>query len=216
MKHLAVAGLALGLLMLCGTTSCDPPPDERDPRLAEFARQSVEQQARQNEALSRQSEAVVAQSGKLAEAARQLVDEDARARREMVAAHQQLQDQLGQQRAAVDAQRDRLEQERQQIARQRHRDPLIAAAVQSFGGILACLLPLLVCLYLLHRLTASDGPDHALGELLIEELTADRPTWLPLPPGSGTAALSLEETGRPRLDNDPRRESEDPIPEPPF
>ena len=106
-----------------------------------------------------------------------------------MAAHRELQSQLHQQQAAVGAQRDRLEEERRQLAGQRGRDPIIAAAIQDCGVLIACLLPLLVCVYLLHRMAGENDDQQALGELLVHELTAEQPRLLPAPPLHRPAAL---------------------------
>jgi hypothetical protein len=146
-----------------------------------MAQHSVEQQARQNETIARQSQAVVEESRRLAETAKTLVEKDAEARRELVSAQRELQKELAQQQASVNAERDRLEEERRQLAQQRGRDPILAAAIQYGIGLLACLLPLLVCVFVLYRMTADNTDQMAMGELLVTELTADRPLVLPGP-----------------------------------
>ena len=153
----------------------------RDQRLVEFAQQSVEQQAIQNEHIARQSQAVVEESQKLAEATKELVVKDAEAGREMVAAHREITSQLNAQRHDIDHRRDELEQERQLIATQRHRDPIIAASIQSFGLILACLLPLTVCLFIIRHMSCDEPDDAAVVELLALELTSDHPRLLRMP-----------------------------------
>ena len=153
----------------------------RDQRLADFAQQSVHEQAKQNEHMARQSEAVVQESQKLAEASKELVAKDAEARREMVTAQRELNSQLNEQRASIDTGRDELEEERKQIAEQRHRDPIIASSIQTVGLILACLLPLLVCVYVLRQMNRSDPDDAAVAELLTLELVSDQPRLLPGP-----------------------------------
>jgi len=149
--------------------------------LADFARNSVDQQAKQNQAMARQSQTVAEESRKLAEAAQQLVQSDAKARAEMIAAQERLTGQLDQQRAAVDTGRDQLEQERKQIAADRHRDPIVAARFQTVGLILAALLPLVVCIYVIRQMCRTEPDDRAVAELLVTELTADRPVLLPAP-----------------------------------
>ena len=53
-----------------------------------------------------------------------------------------------------------------------------AAAISHVGMVLACLLPLVLCWYLLKR-----GPDEErdilVGELLIEDLVSETPVFLP-------------------------------------
>jgi len=179
---------------------CSPTPDLRDQRLADFARQSTEQQARQNEALARQSQSVVEESAKLAQAAQQLVESDAKSRAELIAAQERLTGQLDQQRAAVDTGRDQLEAERKQLAAQRHRDPLIAASIQTVGLILAALLPLIICVYVIRMMSRTEPDDAAVASLLVTELTADRPMLLPGP--VLRPAPALEHHGGPYLPDD--------------
>ena len=145
-----------------------------------MAQQSVEQQARQNEQIARQSQAVVEESQKLAEASKELVAKDAEARREMVSAQRELTSQLNEQRANVDAERDELEDERRAMAEQRHRDPVIATSIQTVGLLLACLLPLLVCVFLIHQMYRSEPDEAAVAELLACELLSDQPKLLPV------------------------------------
>lgn len=169
------------LLTLLTTIGCGPAPDARDPRLADFAKHSTEQQARQNEAMAKQSQAVVEESQKLAQTAEKLVESDAKARAEMVAAQERLNNQLDQQRAAVDTGREQLEQERKQIAAQRHRDPIVAASIQTVGLIVAALLPLIICVYVIKQMCRDEPDDRAVAELLVAELTTDQPVLLPGP-----------------------------------
>lgn len=167
-------------LILLTAIGCSRPPD-RDQRLADLAQQAVEQQAKQNERMARQSQAVVEESHELAEAAKELIALDAETRREMVAAQHELSSQLNQHRATVDAARDRLEDERREIAKQRNRDPIISASIQTVGLFVACLLPLVVCVFLLRQLSRSEPDDQAVCELLIHELVTDQPRLLPGP-----------------------------------
>lgn len=169
----------MALLTLLAVIGCsDAAPDMRDQRLADFAQQSVHQQAKQNEHMARQSEAVVQESQQLAEASKELVAKDAEARREMVTAQRELTSQLNEQRASIDTDRDELEEERKQIAEQRHRDPIIASSIQTIGLILVCLLPLIVCVYVLRQMNRSDPDDAAVAELLACELVSDEPRLL--------------------------------------
>ena len=105
------------------------------------------------------------------EAAKELVEHDAQTRREMIAAQSELTSQLNQQQAVVDAGRDQLEQERQQIAEKRHRDPVIAIAIETAGLAIACLLPLVICFFVIRQMQTQE-PDHAaVAELLIQEFS---------------------------------------------
>jgi hypothetical protein len=163
--------MSLALLILAAA-GCDNTPDGR---LADFAQQSMAEQRQQNNRLADQSEAVVAESHQLAEAAKQLVTRDAEARRELIAAQADMTSQLNEQQSALHTGYDRLEQDRRQIAAQRHRDPIIAAVIQNFGLVIACLLPLLVAVLVIRQLQSQE-PDHAaVAELLTLELTSDEP-----------------------------------------
>ena len=111
----------------------------------------------------------------VARGASQLVESDSKARTELAA----LQRDLQQDQAEIGRQRDQLETDRRQIAEQRHRDPLIAAAITSIGLILACLLPLLLCWALLRRPPLDGEAEAALAEFLVQDLISDHPVLLP-------------------------------------
>lgn len=201
MKRITRAGRTVPALTLLAVIGCGPAPDMRDQRLADLAQQSTEQQAKQNEAMARQSQAVVEESQKLAQTAEKLVESDAKARAEMVAAQERLTSQLDQQRAAVDTGRDQLEQERKQIAAQRHRDPVVAASIQTVGLIVAALLPLIVAIYVIRQMSRAEPDDGAVAELLVSELTAERPLLLPAP--ALRTAPALEHHAGRRLPDEP-------------
>lgn len=157
---------------------CSRAPDER---LAEFAQQTMTEQGRQNQRMADQSEAVVAESHQLAEAAKELVERDAEARRELIAAQTELTTQLNGQQSAIYTGHEQLEQDRREIAAQRHRDPILAAVIQNFGLMIACLLPLLVAVLVIRQMQSQE-PDHAaVAELLTLELTSENPLLLPGP-----------------------------------
>jgi len=108
------------------------------------------------------------------------VEGEAKARTELVA----LQRDLQKAQAEIGRQRDVLEEERRQWAGQRGRDPILAAAITSVGVVLACLLPLLLCIYVVRALRDEATNDAAVAELLVEELAADQPLLLPSPGGA--------------------------------
>ena len=87
-----------------------------------------------------------------------MVEADSKARTELAA----LQRDLQQDQAEVGRQRDQLEGDRRDIAAQRHRDPLIAAAITNIGLILACLLPLVLCVVILRSLRNPVTDEEAL------------------------------------------------------
>ncbi|HCO23436.1 MAG: hypothetical protein CME31_15345 [Gimesia sp.] len=159
-------------------TGCSPAPDER---LAEFAQQTMTEQSRQNQRMADQSEAIVDESHQLAESAKELVERDAEARRELIAAQQELTSQLNEHQSAIYTGHDQLEQDRRELAEQRHRDPIIATVIQNIGLVIACLLPLLVAVQVIWQMQSQE-PDHAaVAELLTLELTSEEPLLLPGP-----------------------------------
>lgn len=151
------------LLML--VIGCSSPDD----RLAEFAAESMDQQASQNREVSKAHHEV-------AQGTKRLVEADAKAREDLIG----LEHRLHQERESLARQRDQLETERRELAGQRAREPVIAAAVGSLGVLMASLLPLVLCWYLLHGLR-HERHDEALGEVLAMELVSDLPVLLPPP-----------------------------------
>lgn len=109
----------------------------------------------------------------------EVVQRDAAGRRELDELHRQSHAAVATRIQAVDQQRDLLEQERREIAEARQRAPVVAEAVRFVGGLIVCLTPLLVVLYLLRTLSMTDNTDGAVLEVLVEELMADRPRLLP-------------------------------------
>ena len=69
--------------------------------------------------------------------------------------------------------------ERKTIAKERHRAPVIAAAVTQVGMLVACLTPLLLAAYLIHTLRYASDDDADLAELLVTEFAAEQPRLLP-------------------------------------
>lgn len=174
MKKMGIMMLAMAAIASMGTGGCDGD----DQRLAEYARHSVDQQARQNEQIARQNQELTQQNRQVAEAARELVAADARARHEFVAAQQTLQSGLQAERSTLDQQRQSLERERQGFARERYWEPLIAEAISHVGVLAACLAPLLLCLFVLRSLHSPQSDDAALNELLVAELSSETPRRL--------------------------------------
>jgi len=172
--HRSVAMFA-AVLLLATIGGCGRSPDER---LADFAQQTMTEQIKQNDRMADQSQAVVEESHQLAETAKELVEHDAEARRELIAAQQELTSQLNGQQSAIYTGHEQLEQDRREIAEQRHRDPIVAAVIQDFGLAIACLLPLLVAVLVIRQMHSQE-PDHAaIVELLTLELTSEEPRLL--------------------------------------
>jgi len=146
--------------------------DSSDERLARYAQQATEQQARQNERMAQQSEAVARQSQELASAAHQLVEQDATARRELLDAHDKLQAHQQSERSTLNRQREELDAERKEFAQASIRDPVIARAMITTALALAALLPLLVTVYALRRLPEQSLSDELLADALLNPLTS--------------------------------------------
>jgi TolA-binding protein len=174
MKRLA--HMMLIALLLAGCTSS---PDER---LVQMAKEHEKRQAEQSQQMARLQQEV-------AEGSKRLVEADAQAREELAAMQQAMRvDQT-----EIGHQRDQLETERREIATQRNRDPILAAAIMNIGLVLACLLPLVVCVYVLWSVGKGRQEDEAVTELLVQELVSQRPKLLPPP---GLPAL-MYETAKP-------------------
>jgi len=191
MKKKWIPILALAAAAMMGAAGCTGD----DGRLAEYAKNSVEQQTRQNEQIARQNQEVTHQNRQVVEAARNLVEADAKARQEMVAAQKSLQAGLQSERSTLDQQRQDLELERKDIARHRYWEPVVAQAITGCGVLLACLLPLVICVYVLRSLHHDRGEESELNELLVTELTAESPRLL-LPPAEIRPALERELSSR--------------------
>ncbi|MBL6705541.1 MAG: hypothetical protein ISQ06_05480 [Planctomycetaceae bacterium] len=156
---------------------CD---EEENKRLAEMAERHIERQAEQNRQVTELQREV-------AEGSRRLVEADAQARQEMVT----LQREVQAERSEVGRQRDLLEGERRDLAAKRRLDPIVAAAITNIGLLLASLLPLVLCWYLLQR-RVEPADDQAVAEVLLEDLVSDRPLLLPLTDGVRAIGLRAE------------------------
>ena len=146
-------------------TGCD-----ENKRLAEQAERHAARQAEQNVRMAEMQREVAA-------GARQLVEADAKARVEIV----ELQKGVQTERVDIGRQRDLLEAERREIADDRYREPLIAAAITQIGLLIACVLPLLICWHLL-RQPIEPADDGAVAELLLQDMFSESPLLLAAPP----------------------------------
>lgn len=155
--------ILLTLILMLATIGCDK---DKNKKLAEMAERHSQRQAEQNRR-------TVELQREVATGTRRLVEADAKARTEMVKLHRDVQAE----RTEVGRQRDALEKERLGLATARRLHPIIASAITNIGLLLACLLPLVLCIYLLKRpVEAAD--DQAVAELLLEDLVADQPVLL--------------------------------------
>ena len=163
MRSVAAGGMMVLVLAGC----CG-----RDERLAVVALESSRQQAEQNLRMAQSQREVAA-------GARQLVEADARARQEMAELHRG----VASQQSEVGRQRDRLDDERRALGAERRRESLLGPVIGSAATVLACLLPLVICVLVLWP--RPDPPEAAeLTALLVEDLAASRPRLLGRPAGS--------------------------------
>ena len=80
-----------------------------------------------------------------AQASRQLVEHDAKSRAEWLALHESMQAELAQ----IGRRQEELEARRQELARQRRTDAILAAAIEIGGACLLCVLPAAITALLL-------------------------------------------------------------------
>jgi hypothetical protein len=154
--------LAMILVVLAGC--------ESDERIVKLSERSLERQAEQNQQIAQQSREVTA-------ATRAVVEADAAARGELIATQQRLQLELQTERSSLDQQHRQLEAERRTLAASRHREPILAGAISGAALLAACILPLLICLYVLRALTPTE-PELQLANVFVDELVTD--TRLPI------------------------------------
>jgi len=162
-KPLLIAWLMMTLLVGC---------EKDDKRLADLALAAAERQARQSEQMTKAH-------ANLTEGARHLVESAGHSQESLVT----VQHGLEQQQAEIGRQRDLLERDRQVIAAQRRTDPIVAGAIGQAALLIVCVLPLVLCWFILRCPTATDT-DALVTQILIEEITADRPRLLPGPSAS--------------------------------
>jgi flagellar biosynthesis GTPase FlhF len=197
--------LWMTILILLMTSGCD---DKRDQRLAELSERANQRQQEQNRTIAEQSakttdlsrqylEGEAKSRQEMTELQKQLIEAEANARqdlerihlevvqrdtagrKELDELHKQTQSAFAERTQAIDQQRDLLEEERQQIAAARQRDPVIAEAVKFAAGLIVCVLPLGVVVYLLRTLGRNEaGFDSEMVDLLVQEITAENPRLL--------------------------------------
>ena len=164
------------LVLMIGMIGCD-----EDERVVRMAQEHARQQAAQSQQMAQLQQEV-------AQGARELVEADSSAREEIIS----LQRDIQAERTEIGRQRDQLEEDRRRLAAQQHRDPIIAATIMQVGMVVACVLPLILCWYLLHREPAQ-ADDATVAEVLIEDLSAESPLFLPAP-AEHHAAITYEES----------------------
>ena len=163
----------LPLILITLLLGCD-----EDKQVSQVATEAAERQAAQNREIAYQNR-------QISETTQALVAADAQSRKELIA----LQQRLEAQQAEVAKGHDLLEAERKEFAIQRHRDPIIAAAITSFAILLACLMPVVLAWHLL-RATHDETVDPELTEVLIAELVAEQPLSPLALPNVGSATIA--------------------------
>jgi hypothetical protein len=184
-KTRKLLGVMLALAMTW-TVGCDTD----DARLVRLSEQSSARQAEQNQQIARQSHETT-------QATRDLVAADAKARTELLQAQRTMQAELQAERGRLDARRETLDRQQQDVIAAEQRAPIVAEAILVIGTLLVCLLPLAVCGYLL-RTVQSDADSVDLTELLAQEfIGADTLLVVQSEP-----VISLPAPDESRLDND--------------
>jgi hypothetical protein len=174
MKKIRLVHMTLLTIVLA--IGCD-----EDKRLVQLAQEADNRQAEQNHEIAQQNQ-------QIAEATKQLVEADAKARKELV----ELERDLQAERAEVGRQRDELETERREMAHSRFWDSASAHAVDGAAALLAALLPLIICAYILYHM-ARGNADEAIAEVLVGEIVSEHPVLLPKPePRLALAAMQAE------------------------
>ena len=191
-----------GILTILVIAGCNDTPTQKDKRLEEFARHSMAEQSRQNEVVANQATAVVQSSHEIANSANNLVQQDARARHEMIQAYRDLAGDLNRQQTAMDEARNEIEKDRRELARLRHRDPILVASIQSFGLLLASMLPLGMAAFVIYQMNHHEPEHAAVAELLIHDLGSDQPTIWPCIQQQMTQPREIGHTGYGRDDLD--------------
>jgi hypothetical protein len=125
---------------------------DSDRRMAEMSAQHASEQARQNQEMGRLNREVAEGTRRTAETTQR----------------------------QLDFQRE-LQAERRDLARSYRQESLLAAVIDHLGEVLVCLLPLIVCWYLLRGIR-NDNDDAAVAEILIEEIASERPLLGPPQP----------------------------------
>ncbi len=81
----------------------------------------------------------------------------------------------------LQVQRTRLEEERRSLAKERHRESLLAPILDNLGVLLIVCLPLVICCLLLFNLRKQTDDDATVCDLLTQEITADQPRLVDRP-----------------------------------
>ena len=204
------------VLTILLTSGCD-----ENQRLAKMAEQSSERQAQQNREMAKLNQQVSENAKQIVTAdqearkevtqlQREIIERDSECRSELNTMQQQVQQASKEERQGLDRQRENIESERRDIADKRHRDPIIATAIMQVGLVLACLLPLIFCVYLMRALRNEGVSEQAVAELLVEELMAAQSPLL----GAGNLERPAIGVERPlKLPATPQDDANDEVPQ---
>lgn len=173
------------LLLLMLISSCSHPSDRQ---LAEMAERHLEREAQHNRQLAELQK-------QIADGTRQLIAADAESRTELA----KWQREVNADRIEIGRQRDLLEAERREQAEQRARDPIIATAISQSCLLMACILPLILCWYLLHS-GVEPADDHAVANVLLQDLVIREPLLLSRADRQRGIALRESDESRPAPD----------------
>ena len=176
----------LMMILSAATTGCR---DHTDARIEQVMRESLERQAEQNRHIAEQSRLSADSVRRVVEAEsetrtevvdlqRDIVERDNEERERLAELTQSAQNNLNAERVGLDKQRASLEQERQQLAVERSRDPIIAQMIGTVGVLVACTIPLLLAGYVFYSLTRGSDDESIVNEILLSEVTANCPTFL--------------------------------------
>ena len=178
-------GIGVGFVLMSVTTiGC-----KHEEEMARIAKDVMEMQAKQNEVIARQSEAITQGTDKIASAAKDLVEMDAQARLELIEGQRQLNSELHAERSALDERRMALDEEARLIASQRRSDLIVAESIRSVGMLFVAITPFILAAYSLSKLHGGSTVTEELNELLIDELADSRSGLLSVV-GSSTALPS--------------------------
>ncbi len=156
--------IPLILLIILATIGCE---EDENAQVAKVAIEAAKQQAELNQEMSRLNREV-------ASGTKRLVEANAESQEKLVVMQSELQDE----QAEVSRQRDNLEVERKDIAAQRIRESVLAPVVAWVLPFAICGLALATCCFLLFGLRRETDDEAAISELLVEELTSERPMLL--------------------------------------
>ena len=124
-----------------------------DERLVEMSQRQADREAEHVRQMTQLQQQV-------AEGSRRLVEADAESRKELT----ELQRDLRNDQATVGQQRDALETERRQIAAERRWDSVVGPAITGATILIACVLPLVLCVMVLRGLRHPQQSNDSLAE----------------------------------------------------